>query len=242
MRTLLALLRRELGVYFISPVAYILLTVILVISGWVFVGSVTASAAARAPGDYQPTLLLLYGLVVMTTPLITMRLIAEEKSRGTLEILLTAPVTEFQVVLGKFLSSLALLAFLMLPTLGFAVILAGYGSVDFGQVACGYLGVFLLGAAVFSIGLFISSMCTSQVTAGMITFALVILLVIANLIVMNRTEASWWRDLLEYVNLSVNFGDFAKGVLDTGRVVYLLSVVVFFLFLTGRVLETRRWR
>lgn len=238
----LALIRRELGVYFVSPLAYIILTALLFMAGVGFVGSVQACVENHAPGDYQGTLLFIEVVVAFTSALITMRLIAEEKSRGTLEILLTAPVTEAQVVLAKFAATLALLAFLLVPTLGFALILGRYGSVDFGQVMCGYLGVLLLGAALYSIGLFISSLCTSQVTAGIIMFTLVILLLIANLMAGSSPEQSFWRRLLDYVNLNVNFGDFLKGIVDTGRLVYLLSLAGFFLFLTTRILETRRWR
>ncbi|HXX92216.1 MAG TPA: ABC transporter permease subunit [Planctomycetota bacterium] len=237
-----ALVRRELGVYFVSPTAYIILTALLFISGWVFHSSVESFVSNRLPSDYQPTLLFIEVVIVLTSALVTMRLVAEEKSRGTLEILLTSPVTEAQVVLGKFLATLVFLAFILLPTVGFAIILARYGSVDFGQVFCGYLGVMLLGAAIYSIGLFISSLCMSQITAGMITFSLVILLVIANLRSMNLPENSFWRQLLEWVNLGTVFGDFMKGVIDLGRLVYLVSISGFFLFLTTRILETRRWR
>lgn len=237
-----ALVRRELGVYFVSPLAYIILTALLFVSGWAFVGSVGASVEHRVPGDYQATLFFLEIIVTLSSAMITMRLIAEEKSKGTIEILLTAPVTEAQVVLAKFMATLALLAFLLLPTSGFAFILARYGSVDFGQVLCGYFGVMMLGAAIYSIGLFISSLCTSQITAGIITFTVVILLLIANIATLFLPATSFWRQLLDYVNLSVNFGDFIKGIVDTSRLVYLTSIAGFFLFLTTRILETRRWR
>ena len=242
MKNFAALLRRELGVYFVSPLAYIILTALLFISGWAFAGSVRGAVAARAPGDYQATILFINVIITLTSALITMRLIAEEKSKGTIEILLTAPVSEAQVVLGKFAATLVLLAYLLVPTLGYALILARYGSVDFGQVFCGYFGVMLLGGAIYSIGLFISSLCTSQITAGVITFTVVILLVIANIATIFLPEASFWRQLLEYVNLVVNFGDFVKGIVDTSRLVYLVSIAGFFLFLTTRLLETRRWR
>jgi ABC-2 type transport system permease protein len=170
-----------------------------------------------------------------------MRLVAERRE-GTIEMLLTAPVTEAQVILSKFIAALALLAFLLLPTSGFAVILARYGSVDFGQVWCGYLGVLLLGAALYSIGLFVSSLCTSQITAGIITFWIVILLLIGNIGAAFMPDASVWRQLLDLVNLGSNLGDFMRGVVDSGRLTYLLSLTVFFLFLTTRLLETRRWR
>jgi ABC-2 type transport system permease protein len=237
-----ALVRRELGVYFVSPMAYVILTALLFISGCVFYSSVQSCVANRVPGDYQSTLLFIEFVIILTSALVTMRLIAEEKSRGTLEILLTSPVTEAQVVLGKFVATLVFLAFLLLPTLGFAVILGRYGSVDFGQVFCGYLGVMLLGAALYSIGLFISSLCMSQITAGMITFFFVILLVIANLATAFKHESSFWRQFLDFVNLGAIFGDFMKGVIDTSRLVYLVSISGFFLFLTTRLLETRRWR
>jgi gliding motility-associated transport system permease protein len=242
MSRFVALIRRELGVYFVSPMAYVILLALLFIAGWAFVSSVRGAVADRAPGDYQITLLFLDFLVILTSPLITMRLIAEEKSRGTIEVLLTSPVTEVQVVLAKFAATLVLLIYLLLPTLGFALILARYGSVDLGQVFCGYFGVLLLGGAIYSIGLFISCLCTSQITAGMVTFSVVILLVIANLGAPTFAEGSFWRQLLDYVNLTVNFGDFVKGIVDSSRLVYLLSVSGFFLFLTTRMLESRRWR
>lgn len=242
MRNLAALLRRELGVYFVSPLAYIILTAILFLAGVGFIGSVQAAVQTQSPGDYLGTLSWIDFVVVLSSSLITMRLIAEEKSRGTLEILLTAPVTEAQVVLAKFGAALILLGYFLLPTVGFAIILARYGSVDFGQVFCGYLGVMLLGASLYSIGLFISCLCTSQITAGVITFTLAILLVIANIILGSQQVSSIWLRLLDYVSLTSNFGDFMKGVVDTGRLVYLLSLTAFFLFLTTRVLETRRWR
>lgn len=242
MRSLAALVRRELGVYFVSPIAYIILTALLFLAGLGFVGSVRTAVASRSPGDYQGTLLFIEIVVVLTSATVTMRLIAEEKSRGTIEMLLTAPVSEMQVVLAKFAAALGLLVFLLLPTFGFALILGQYGSVDYGQVLCGYLGVLLLGAALYSLGLFISSLFSSQMAAGIVTFMAVLLLLIANIVSINMPESSGVRQVLDYVNLSINFGDFMKGVVDSSRLVYLLSIPAFFLFLTARVLETRRWR
>jgi len=237
-----ALIRRELGVYFVSPIAYITLMVLLLITGLTFYVSVKGAVAMRAPGDFQGPLYAIDLVVIFSAALVTMRLIAEEKGRGTIEILLTAPVSEAQVVLSKFVAAIALLIFLLVPTSGFAIILARYGSVDFGQVFCGYLGVLLLGASLYAIGLFISSLCTSQITAGILTFSVVILLLIANIGSPLMPETSVWREVLEYVNLGATMGDFMKGVVDSSRLVYLLSVTGFFLFLTTRLLETRRWR
>ncbi len=242
MSNFLALARRELGVYFVSPMAYIILTALLVVAGLVFVFSVSAAAAERLPADYAPTLQWTCVVVALTSALVTMRTVAEEKSRGTIEIVLTAPVTEAQFVLAKFAAAMVLLSYLLAVTAGFALILSRYGQVDWGAVACGYLGVLLVGAVTYSAGIFISSLCTSQITAGVVTFALVILLMMANLGGLFLGPESAVAPFLQAVSLTENFGDFLKGVIDTGRLVTLLGVAAFFLFLAVRVVQSRRWR
>jgi ABC-2 type transport system permease protein len=236
-----ALLRRELGVYFVSPMAYIVLVPLLFFSGLTF-HSTLVDVANVAPMDYRGTLQMIALMNVLVSALITMRLIAEEKNKGTLEILLTAPVSEAQVVLGKFAAAVVLMAYLILPTVGYAVIVSQYGQVDGGAVACGYFGLLLMGAVLYSIGIFISSLCSSQVTAGVITLMVSLLLLFTNFFAPQLPETSFVRQLLAYVNLLDNFGDFLKGVVDSSRLVYLLSVVGFFLFLTTRVVQSRRWR
>ncbi|MBV8880038.1 MAG: ABC transporter permease, partial [Planctomycetaceae bacterium] len=174
MRTFLALTRRELGVYFVSPMAYIIMTALVFISGLVFLGSIGFAASNQFPVDYSPTLFWIMVVVVVTSALVTMRLIAEEKNRGTLEIILTAPVSDASFVLAKFAAAMVLLGYLLILTVGYLVIITRYGPVDLGAVVCGYLGVFLLGAVLYSIGLFISSLCSSQITAGVITFCVAV--------------------------------------------------------------------
>jgi ABC-2 type transport system permease protein len=242
-RNFLALTRRELGVYFVSPMAYIILTVLLALSGLVFVGTMKEFAENQLPVNFEPTLYWLVIMVVMTSALVTMRLIAEEKNKGTLEIILTAPISDASFVLAKFAASMVLLVYLLLPTVGYLVIISRYGPVDFGAVACGYFGLLLVGGVLYSIGLFISSLCSSQITAGVITLMVAVLLVGAHVMMGTQlAEISVWRPILAYLDLSANFGDFQKGVIDRTRLVYLLSVVGFFLFLTTRVVESRRWR
>jgi ABC-2 type transport system permease protein len=238
----LALVRRELGVYFASPMAYIVLTALVLISGLIFVATVSTAASNRVPADFSLTLQGVCIIVAVTSALVTMRTVAEEKSRGTIEIVLTAPVTEAQFILAKFAAAMVLLMYLLVLTVGFALILSRYGQVDFGAVACGYLGVLLVGAVAYSLGIFISSLCTSQITAGVVTFALVVLLLMANLGMLFLEETSMWRPVLEALSLADNFGDFLRGVVDTGRLVTLLGIVAFFLFLSVRVVESRRWR
>jgi len=243
MRNFLALTRRELGVYFVSPMAYIILTALLGLSGVVFVGTMKEFAENQLPVNYQPTIYWLMIMVVLTSALVTMRLIAEEKSKGTLEIILTAPISDAAFVLAKFSASMVLLIYLLFPTVGYLIIISRYGPVDFGAVACGYFGLLMVGAVLYSIGLFISSLCSSQITAGVITLMVAVLLVGAHILMgASLPETSILRPILAYVDLSANFGDFQKGVIDRTRLVYLLSVVAGFLFLTTRVVESRRWR
>jgi len=237
-----ALARRELGVYFVSPMAYVILTALLALSGFGFTASMENFAEQRLPVDFRPTLSAIVAVVVMTSALVTMRLIAEEKSKGTIEIVLTAPVTETQFVLAKFAAAMTLLVYLNLLTVGFVLIIAQYGQVDWGAVACGYMGVLLVGAVLYSAGLFISSLCTSQVTAGMITFMLSFVLIVVGQVSPYLAAESWLYRVLGYFNLYGNFADFLKGVVDVGRLVFLLSMVIFSLFVTVRVVESRRWR
>lgn len=242
MNAFLALLRRELGVYFVSPMAYIILTAMLLISGVAFVSSMGFYAQSRLPVDFRMTVSMIAYVVVLSSPLVTMRLIAEEKNRGTLEIALTAPVSDLAFVLAKFFASLVLLVYLLVLTVGYLLIVSRYGPVDTGAVFCGYLGVLLVGAVMYSIGLFVSSLCSSQVTAGVVTFGVAVLLVLVDSLAARLPEDSGWREILGYADVTRNFGDFMKGVVDRGRLVYLLSVTGFFLFLTTRGIESRRWR
>lgn len=242
MRTFLALTRRELGVYFVSPMAYIILTALLAIAGGVFYTAMGNAASQRLPVDFAQTLAFIVYIVVLTGPLVTMRLIAEEKNKGTLEIILTAPISDAAFVLAKFAAAMVLLAYLLVLTLGYLVIISRYGLVDYGAVACGYFGVFLVGAVMYAIGLFVSALCSSQVTAGVITLAVALLMVMSQMLGSILAEGSFWREVLSYVDIPNNFGDFLRGVIDRTRLIYLASVTAFFLFLTARVVESRRWR
>ena len=242
MKSFLALTRRELGVYFVSPMAYIILTAVLVISGLVFVSTMRAATANQEPVDYRSTLQWIMMVVILTTPLVTMRLIAEERKQGTLEIILTAPISDAAFVLAKFAAAMVLLGYLLILTVGYLVIISRYGPVDAGAAACGYLGLFLVGGVLYSIGLFISSLCSSQITAGVITFCISVMLIMATYALPQVVDTSLIRPFLAYIDLTVNFSDFLKGVVDRTRLVYLVSVISFVLFLTTRVVDSRRWR
>lgn len=246
MRNLVALTRRELAVYFISPMAYIILTAMLLALGTAFYFFMIGYAANRLPATLTETLYWLTFLLTLICPLVTMRLIAEEKNRGTIEVMMTAPVSETSFVLAKYLASLLFVGYLILPTTFYSAFLWAFGSLDFTGMAVGYLGVLLAAAAVLAIGIFISSLANSQITAGVVTLIVCIVLTLtsffAPLIRGHDALARAARQGLGYVGLLNHVEQFSRGVIDTRPLVYLLSVTVFFLFLTIRAVESRRWR
>ena len=246
MKTTFALFRRELGVYFVSPMAYIILTCMMLIFGIFFWMGTRAAATMNAPFVFSEAFVSIAGIMVFVAPIITMRLIAEEKSRGTLETLMTAPVTELQVVLAKYAATLAFLLFLLLPTVAHAILISKYGSIDVPEAVAGYIGLYVTTAALFAIGVFVSSVCTSQVTAGVVTFVVTFILlltqVIAPHIPTNSIIGSAARTVVELLNPYRNMPDFTRGIIDTRAIVYSITLIVFFLFLSVRALESRRWR
>src|SRR5262245_20997028 len=177
-RTFAALFRRELGVYFVSPLAYIVLTGLMLLVGIQFWVMADTARALSTPLVFSNVFAVVAGLMVIIAPIVTMRLIAEEKNRGTIETLMTTPVTEWQVVLAKYAATLGFLVFLLLPTVAHAILVSKFGSLDVSETLTGYIGVFLISASFLSIGLFVSSVCSSQVTAGVITFVVTFILIL----------------------------------------------------------------
>jgi len=170
---------------------------------------------------------------------LTMRLLAEERKMGTAELLLTAPVRDSEIVVGKFLGSLGILAVMLVLTFYYPVLLMWFGDPDLGPIATGYLGLFLLGCASLAVGLFASSLTSNQIVAA----------VVAGGILFALWFLGWTTDFLPeglgkvigYMSLSYYFSDFTRGVIDTRAVVYYLSIMGLFLFLTVRSLENSRW-
>jgi len=252
-----ALVRRELAVYFVSPMAYIILTAFLLVNGLFFGWSMDEFAARRSPVNYGWIQQWMVYLLTLIAPLITMRLIAEEKSRGTIETMMTAPVSEWQFVLAKFSAAFLFVAYLLLPTVCYAILAAKFGTVDFGAAAAGYVGMLIAVAAVLALGLCISATCANQITAGVLTLiaslALIIMPMIARVLPQGEVNAvflgiNWGvfvvalRGALHQMNLLGHMEAFSRGIVDFGALVYFLSVVGLFLFLTARIVESRRWR
>lgn len=246
MRSFFAVVQRELQAYFVSPLAWVILTFFLFGQGLIF--SIIVSflndprqVTGATPFDYFFNNFFFWLTLLFITPVITMRLIAEERRSGTLESLMTAPITEAQVVLGKFLAAAAFYAFLWLPTALYPLILSRYSAIDWGPIASGYLGVFCLGCTFLSIGLFGSSFTKNQIVAAVATFFILVVLFIVPWIgslVTNQVVTN----ALGYINLIDHIEEFAKGIVDSRRLVYYATTTAFFLFLTTRALEAKKWR
>jgi ABC-2 type transport system permease protein len=237
---------RELLAYFFSPLAYAVLASFLFINGITFATLIgylnDAPSAVGAPMEYFFGGTILFWLALaFVGPILPMRLLSEERRSGSLEILMTAPVTETQVVVGKYLAALAFYVLLWAPTVLYAVIVASYSDLHWGPLGSAYLGVIGIGCLFLSVGLFASGISRNQIVAALVGFALVFALFILGLLeflVNNET----WRQVLSYVNLIQHMEDFAKGIVDTRRLVYYATTTAFFLFLTSRALAANKWR
>ena len=236
MRNTWTIAAKEWNTYFVSPIAYVLIAAFLVITGYFFSLIVFYTREASLRGLFHNMAIIL----LLISPALTMRLLAEERRMGTIELLLTSPVRDWEMVLGKFLASLALFAIMLSLTFSYPLILKLFGTPDPGPLLSGYLGIFLLGGAFLSAGLFTSSLTQNQIVAAILGFGLVLILWLADLA--SGFLSTSWRGFFEYLALSSHFDDFTKGIVDTGNVIYYLSIMAAFLFLSTRALETQRWR
>jgi gliding motility-associated transport system permease protein len=174
-------------------------------------------------------------------PMITMRTYSEEKRSGTIELLLTSPLSDFQIIMGKFLGALALYGVMLAVTLIHMAILFIYGAPEWKPLATAYLGLLLLGGCFLSMGLFISSLTKNQIVAGMVTFAVFLLFWVISWI-SSLSSGGMFSDVASYLSIIDHFDDFAKGVLDTTHLIYYLSFITFSLYLTAKSVDTERWR
>ena len=235
MRNTTTIALREFKSYLASPMAYVVTGIFLVLTGFFFQSSPTTYSETSING------FLVWGsiLLLLLASVLTMRLFAEEKKMGTLELLLTAPVRDSEVVVGKFLGSLSILMAMLALTLYYPILLWAFGDPDWGPIATGYLGLFLLGCTSLAVGLFASSLTSNQivaaVVAGGILCALWFLSMAADLLPEAMGEA------IGYLSLYYHFPDFMRGVIDTRGIIYYLSITVLFLFLAIRSLESSRW-
>jgi ABC-2 type transport system permease protein len=232
-----AVFRRELGAYFVSPMSYLVAAAFLVASGWLFATSLRDGGS----GSMAATFPQIAFLLLFATPLLTMRLVADELRSGTLEVLLTEPVSEAAIVLGKFGAALLFVGVLVAPTLGYPVVLAVVADPDPGPIVTGYLGLGLLAAVFVAVGL-----CASATTANPVASAAVAFSVLFVSWLLGRAADALspgvLRDVLSYLATFRRFADFCRGIVDTRSVVCYLSLVGLALFVATRALAARRLR
>ncbi len=250
MRNIPIIARRELNAYFFSPIAYVVGTVFLAATGFFFYfGTIHWEQQASLRGTfYNITFILLF-----VAPALTMRLLAEEKRSGNIEMLMTAPVTDWEVVLGKFLACFGFYLLMLVTTLCYVVVVAKLGTPDFQEIAVGYLGLVLLGGLFISFGMIASALTANQVVAAILGFVPLLLLLIVSYVVPEPERyltATGFREhlvrglfgSLRYIGIQDHLGGFFKGLLDTRDLIYFVSMSAFFLFLTVRITESRKWK
>ncbi len=250
MQAYLTLTRRELAAYFLSLTGYVILAAAVFLMGFSFYVLMVKLQQQPTP---MPITELFYItqffwlILVLLTPVITMRLFALEKFSGTYETLMTTPVSDSQVVAAKFTAGMLFYTIMWLPLLGCIWIVRHYtgepGAFDVGAVVSTYAGILLLGSVFVSLGGLASALTRSQVTAAMLSLVFgASLFLLAYLADQNPGTGSWHAQALAVFGLFQQLHDFARGVVDTRPVVLFLSLTVFFLFLTLRVVESRRWK
>jgi ABC-2 type transport system permease protein len=255
MQNILAIWQREMKSYFVSPVAYVVLTIFLVLAGLFFFGNLAEvvqytlnQAQMGQPGQpidvpaYVVRTLFdtLTVVLLFLIPMLTMRLFAEEKKQKTLELLLTAPITNLQTMLGKYMASLTFLVILF-ASAGFTISpLFIYGQPDIKPIFSAYLGLFLYGAALLALGLFISTLTENQIIAVVITFGASLLLLMISIFASFATGV--FREVINYLSIIAHLDDFIKGVIDTSHIIYYVTFAFVWLFMAYRSLESMRWR
>lgn len=236
MSKILAIAGRELRSYFVSPLAYVVAAFFMLVAGYLF--SLILYHTRQA--SLQPLFQNLAVMFLLISPALTMRLLADERKTGTIELLMTSPITDRDLVLGKYLAAVGYLAFLLALTLVFPLLLAFIGKPDWATIWTGYLGVFFLGASFMAIGVLASSLTSNMIIAAMVTFA--ISLVIWLLPSAGQMFGGSAADVLSYLSIMSHQENLGRGVIDTTDLIYYLSFIAACIFLTIRSVETYHWR
>lgn len=261
MRGLYAIYRKEMNHYFVSPIAYIVVPIFLVLSAAFFnyiLGGVMQEAMEQmfqgmqagggAPNFDVPSVVLraflgIQGSIILfLSPLLAMGVYSEERKRGTMELLLTSPITEGQIVVGKFLASLSLLALMLLPTVLEVVFMFAHSdpTPPWRLITGGYLGILLLGGALLAIGSFLSSLTENQIVSGVLILGISLLFWVMDIFAGQGSGRV--ASVLQYLSMSQHYNPFARGVIDTTSLVFFGSWIFLGVFLTMRAVESMRWR
>ncbi|MBI2568448.1 MAG: ABC transporter permease subunit [Candidatus Schekmanbacteria bacterium] len=246
-RNVSAIAEREFKAYFTSPIAYVVIGLFLAISSFFFyllLGFAQQTPRYGNPIGIYSVFEGLFSNMVVTLfffcPLISMRLIAEEKRGRTLELLMTAPVSEFQVITGKFAAAMSLYLIMLATTVPYAIVGYLYSEPDTSRLASGYLGVVLVGATFVALGLLSSTITANQIVAAVSAFTFILIAWFVD--VAGEFIGGTGKTVLEYVAIRQHYMDFSKGIIDSKHLIYCLSAIVVSLFLSIRILETRKWR
>jgi ABC-2 type transport system permease protein len=254
MGNIIAIAHKELKSYFSSPIAYIVIGLWALLYGYFFVAilqffvrqgmQMNQFQGPQAMNVNQqlirPLLQNVTILILFLMPMVTMRTYAEEKRSGTIELLLTSPLTDFQIIMGKFLGAFALYAVMLAVTLLHVGVLFIYGNPEWKPIVTAYIGLLLMGGCFISVGLLISSLTKNQIVAGMVTFGVFLMLWVITWI--GSFSGPTVDKLTQYLSIIEHYDDFGKGVLDTAHVIYYLSFIAFGLFLTAKSVDSERWR
>jgi ABC-2 type transport system permease protein len=255
-RPIIALAAKEIRVAMMSPILYVVAGVFLAIVGLFFsqivtVASLQSVQMLRFQGAlpqlnltvlvFHPIFRNIHVILLLVIPLLTMRLLSEERKHKTVELLMTSPLTLTQIVAGKYLAALAIFAGLLALTGYMPILLAAWGTVDWPTVLSGYLGLLLVGGVYLAIGLLASSLTENQISAGIVTLGLILGFWVIGWAGMTA-ESTTVQPVLEHLSINQHLDRFLKGLLDSASVVYTFSVTGFGLFLTHRVLDSGRWR
>ncbi len=237
MRTVRAVAWKEIQIFFLSPTAYIVGLIFLALAGVFFTRDLgDPFPEATLSPFFQGTVIIF----ILLAPALTMRLIAEESKLGTIELLLTSPVRDWEIIIGKYLASLIFFLALVATSGFYVILLFVFASPDPGPIYAGYLGLTLYGAAALAVGLLTSTLTNNQIVAAVVAMGILLALFFADLA--SGAVGGFIGELIGGIGMKTHFDDFDRGVIDTKHIVYYLSVITFFLFLSVRALESRRWR
>jgi len=233
---MIAVWKKELKAYFLSPVAYVFIGFFILVLGLFF----TTTNLFSMSSSFVNTLSNMTFLFMLVIPILTMRLVSEERRNKTDQLLLTAPVSIMSVVLGKYLAAVSVFLITLILTAVYPIIISIYGQLATAEVLVGYFGLFLFGSALISIGVFISALTENQVTSAVSTFGVLFLLWLINSLT-GSLDIPWLVFVLEWISVHNMFTSFTQGLLSLSPVVYYLCVCAIFVFLTVRAIEKRRW-
>jgi ABC-2 type transport system permease protein len=258
MRNFFFILTKELRSYFNSPIAFVSITIFSVLTGYYFYNQFAWFSSVSFQAQTDPLIAAQLGALNVTElvvrpfignvsivmlillPMLTMRVFSEEKKTGTIELLLTYPVKDSEAILGKFAGCMGIFIIMLAISFPCVLLIEFFGKPEWGVIAAGYVGLLLMGSAFISLGVFMSSLTENQIVAAILTFACLLVFFLINY--SSGFVGETFARVLEYLSFNFHIRTFVKGVIDTSDVIYYLLFTVFFLFLSMRSLESKRWR